>query len=265
MVAWLRTCGLAEFSSASEMTGNCSTTAGCAATSAIVAAAPSLRPCGPTSMRLSRRPARLTSRSGRRTSSCRSCTMSVPPAMYSAGASLRPAWARKASAAARSRGRSRVKGCMAQPPRTGTGRARRVLDGRDDVVVGAAAAQVAAHPVADLLRRAGVALVDAGDAGHDLPGRAIAALEGVALDEGGLQRMELLALGQALDGRDLAPLHEGGEREARLSRACRPSAPCRRRTGRGRSPSSSRSDAGARAGHRAAWCADRASADARFR
>ncbi len=49
---------------------------------------------------------------------CRSCTMSVPPAMYSAGASLRPAWARQARAAARSRGRSRVKGCMAQPPRT---------------------------------------------------------------------------------------------------------------------------------------------------
>ena len=118
MVAWLRTCGLAEFSSASAMTGNCSTTAGWAATSAIVAAAPSLRPCGPTSMRLSRRPARLTSRSGRRTFSCSSCTMSVPPAMYSAGASLRPAWAREARAAARSRGRSRVKGCMAQPPRT---------------------------------------------------------------------------------------------------------------------------------------------------
>src|SRR3954468_11397546 len=55
---------------------------------------------------------------GRRTYSCRSCTMSVPPAMYSTGASLRPAWARKTSAAATSRGRSRVKGCMAQPPRT---------------------------------------------------------------------------------------------------------------------------------------------------
>ena len=61
-----------------------------------------------------------------------------------------------------------------------------------------------------------MALVDAGDAGHDLPGRAIAALEGVALDEGGLQRMELVALRQALDGRDLAPLHEGSEREARF-------------------------------------------------
>ena len=61
-----------------------------------------------------------------------------------------------------------------------------------------------------------MALGDAGDAGHDLPGGAIAALEGVALDEGGLQRMELLALGEALDGRDLASLHKGGEREARF-------------------------------------------------
>ena len=41
----------------------------------------------------------------------------------------------------------------------GTGRASRVLDRRDDVVVGAAAAQVAAHPVADFLRRAGMTLV----------------------------------------------------------------------------------------------------------
>ena len=61
-----------------------------------------------------------------------------------------------------------------------------------------------------------MALGDAGDAGHDLPGRAIAALEGVALDEGGLQRMELLALGQAFDGRDLTTFDKSGERKARL-------------------------------------------------
>src|SRR2546422_9944380 len=97
-----------------------------------------------------------------------------------------------------------------------TGRASRILDCRDDVVIGAAAAQVAAHPVANFLRRAGVALVDAGDAGHDLSGRAIAALEGVALDEGGLQGMELLSLGEALDGRDLTTFDKCGERKARL-------------------------------------------------
>src|SRR5215218_274030 len=59
-------------------------------------------------------------------------------------------------------------------------------------------------------------LVNAGDAGHDLPGRAVAALEGIALDKGGLQRMELLALRQALDGRDLATLDQSSERETRL-------------------------------------------------
>jgi hypothetical protein len=55
----------------------------------------------------------------------------------------------------------------------GTGGARRVLDRRDDVVVGSAAAQVATHPFTDFLRRAGVTLCDTGDAGHDLPGCAI--------------------------------------------------------------------------------------------
>ncbi len=45
--------------------------------------------------------------------------MSVPPAMYSAVASLRPAWAWKARAVESSRGRSSVNGCMAQPHRAG--------------------------------------------------------------------------------------------------------------------------------------------------
>ena len=77
------------------------------------------------------------------------------------------------------------------------GSASRILNGRDDVVIGSATAQITAHPIANFLRRASVSLVDAGDAGYDLPGRAIAALEGVALDEGGLQGMELVSLGEA--------------------------------------------------------------------
>jgi hypothetical protein len=56
-----------------------------------------------------------------------------------------------------------------------------------------------------------VAFCDTGDAGHDLPRCAIAALEGIALDERGLQRVEFFALRQALDGRDLAPLNESGK------------------------------------------------------
>src|SRR5439155_22322030 len=136
----------------------------------------------------------LASRSGRRTFSCRSCTMSVPPAMYSVGASLRPAWARKASAAERSRGRLSVKGCIALTSPNRTGSLSGILNCRDDMVVGSAAAQVAAHPIADFLRRAGVTLCNAGDAGHDLSWRAIAALKSISLDEGGLQRMKISAL-----------------------------------------------------------------------
>jgi hypothetical protein len=67
-----------------------------------------------------------------------------------------------------------------------------------------------ASPSKEFVRR------DAGAAGHDLSGRAIAALEGVALDEGGLQGMELLSLGEALDGRDLTTFDKCGERKARL-------------------------------------------------
>src|SRR5439155_17661745 len=100
--------------------------------------------------------------------------------------------------------------------RHGAGGARRVLDRRDDVVVGSAAAEIPAHPVTDLLRRAGMTLVDAGDTGHDLSGRAVTALERIPLDEGGLQRMKLIALCQAFDSRDLASLDEGREGETRF-------------------------------------------------
>jgi hypothetical protein len=42
-----------------------------------------------------------------------------------------------------------------------------------------------------------MALGDAANAAHDPARGAVAALEGVALDEGGLQGMKLIALGQA--------------------------------------------------------------------
>jgi hypothetical protein len=43
-------------------------------------------------------------------------------------------------------------------------------------------------------------LFNAGGARHYLPGRAIAALEGISLYESGLQRMKLVPLRQAFDG-----------------------------------------------------------------
>ena len=49
---------------------------------------------------------------------------------------------------------------------------------------------------------------------HDLSGRAIAALETVAGDEGGLHRMQRLALGKAFDGGDACAVKGGGQRQA---------------------------------------------------
>src|SRR6476661_2981952 len=106
-----------------------------------------------------------------------------------------------------------------------------LLDRRDDPRVGAAAADVAAHPFADLVVRepgrrrghvlrdmahvAAARLLEQGDGGADLPGRAVAALEAVVLDEGRLHRVELIPLRQPLDRRDLLALDAGGERQAR--------------------------------------------------
>jgi type II secretory pathway predicted ATPase ExeA len=50
---------------------------------------------------------------------------------------------------------------------------------------------------------------DAGNSRHDLAGRAVAALETVMRDEGGLQRVEGVTVGKAFDRRDgCAVLHD---------------------------------------------------------
>src|SRR4051794_33576737 len=75
-------------------------------------------------------------------------------------------------------------------------------DRRDDVGVGAAAADVAAHLLADVVVGTGVPLGEQSDARADLAGRAVAALEAVVLDERRLERVQAVAVGEALDGRD---------------------------------------------------------------
>ena len=62
-------------------------------------------------------------------------------------------------------------------------------------------------------------LVDHPDRGAELAGRAVAALERVALDERGLQRVQLVAAGEPLDGRQLRAVVGDGEREARVGTA----------------------------------------------
>src|SRR3954462_11007901 len=96
--------------------------------------------------------------------------------------------------------------CLTSP--RSTRRVCHVLDQHADVLVRAASADVATHPTLDVFGRIGVALGDARDSGHDLPGRAVAALKRVAFDEGGLQGMELAAFCQPLNRRDLPLVDE---------------------------------------------------------
>src|SRR5882762_10467448 len=82
--------------------------------------------------------------------------------------------------------------------------------------VRAAAAEVAAHVFANLVRGARVAFPDARNRGHDLARRAIPALQGVVIDEGllhGVQRAG--GSGHAFDGGDLPVVGLHGKREAR--------------------------------------------------
>src|SRR5208337_1129824 len=60
------------------------------------------------------------------------------------------------------------------------------------------------------------ALLDQTDRAHDLAWRAEAALESVVRDEGGLHRMEPVALGEALDGDDLRAVEAQRECQTRI-------------------------------------------------
>lgn len=62
-------------------------------------------------------------------------------------------------------------------------------------------------------------LLDEGYGGADLAGSAVAALEGVVLDEGGLDGMEGVALSETFDGRDFGALGCDGEGKARVDAA----------------------------------------------
>jgi hypothetical protein len=69
----------------------------------------------------------------------------------------------------------------------------------DNIVVGSASAEISAHLLLDHLLRQRPALAEQGDRGHDLTGRAEAALEGVVLDEGRLEWMRMVWISDALD------------------------------------------------------------------
>src|SRR5690242_6393947 len=91
----------------------------------------------------------------------------------------------------------------------------RLADRSDDVWIGGAAADIAAHIFADRIVVSGMAFANARDRRHDLAGRAVAALEAVMIDEGLLHRVECsIAPGEAFDGRDRPSLGGSGQRQA---------------------------------------------------
>src|SRR6185503_11821895 len=89
----------------------------------------------------------------------------------------------------------------------------------NDLVVAGAAAQVAGQPVAQLgLARVGV-LLQQRLGGHQEARRADAALQRRVLDELALQRMQLVALGHALDGGDRPAVRLHAQHQARAHEA----------------------------------------------
>src|ERR1700722_1995398 len=226
-LAMLRICWLAASVNDLAKIGQPRPIGGCWAASAMRTSAPRCSPAGVASMRPSApspRPLMSTTVCGRITSSFMRSRSVVPPARYCAG--LASAEEPRAAATARTAaagvaGRSNANGCM---PRllslSGSGRggrhgALRLLYRRDDVRIGGAATEVSAHVFAYVAVIAGIALVDAGDRRQDLPRRAVAALEGVLVDEGLLHGMQpAVRLGEGLDGRDWPPLRRRRQRQA---------------------------------------------------
>src|SRR5258708_11292092 len=106
-------------------------------------------------------------------------------------------------------------------------------DRRDDVGIGGAAAEVAAHALADLLvgegdvrsRQigahpawpAGLGLAQHADSRAELARGTVAALEGVVFNERLLERVQVVAIGrQPFDGDDLSVLVRDGEGQAAI-------------------------------------------------
>src|SRR4051812_11096583 len=162
-------------------------TTGWCARSLLREVAPMRRP--PSASRLMPpRPRRLmsTTRSGASTPSFMRSSRVVPPARKR---TLAPCWAvgeRDAApiAAAASAGRRNSKVRMARL--SASALPARVLDGRDDVGIGPATADVAAHVLADVVIGGTAGLVQQRQRRHDLPRGAEAALVRVLLEEGRL-------------------------------------------------------------------------------
>src|SRR5260370_9893899 len=93
-------------------------------------------------------------------------------------------------------------------------RVANLADGSADIGISGTAAEVAAHPVADLLVARSVSFLKQSHRRHDLTGRAIAALEGIMGKEGLLHGVQFHILGQSLNGRHLMAFAGDRKRQA---------------------------------------------------
>src|SRR6202035_262333 len=83
--------------------------------------------------------------------------------------------------------------------------------------IGAASAEISAHAFSYAFRViAGLPFLDQGDRAHDLARRAEPALEAVMSDESGLDGMEPVAAGDALDREDVGAVVADGQCQARI-------------------------------------------------
>src|SRR4051794_33969430 len=89
-----------------------------------------------------------------------------------------------------------------------------IADRCDDVAVGATPADVATHLLPDRFVGPGAPFNDKPHRSHDLPWRAIAALERIMLNEGLLHRMQAAVLRQSLNRGDRLALRHHRESEA---------------------------------------------------
>src|SRR5262245_63604636 len=91
-----------------------------------------------------------------------------------------------------------------------------VLNRSDDVEVGAAAADVAAHQLTDVVRRARMAFGHQTNGGADLSWCAVATLECVVIDEGLLERVKRSVLSKPFDRRHSGAVLHDRQGQARI-------------------------------------------------
>jgi hypothetical protein len=91
-----------------------------------------------------------------------------------------------------------------------------LLNRGEDVRIGAASTDIAAHQFADIICGGGMAFAHQSDGGTDLSRRAIATLKRVVLNECLLQWMERAVLRETFDGHYLGAVFHNCQRHARV-------------------------------------------------